>query len=310
MAATRGIRRSCVAVLALSCACAFDASGNSRGLGVLEPADDDPLDDGDGDGDGVDPDPEPEPEPEPGDDGATRTDDGASADGPADDGAEGTDDGGADDSVLETGAHDEAGTTDDGGLEEAGGTTDDGGANEGGETDDGSAIDCPVDVLELHWAESAELGGPMELLVAASAISDPEVAVSGVAESGTATFSLHFDCAGEYAVWGLVWDYYPGAYATDDPDSYYVGVGGPEPTWRYGCQTGEESSGLSWQRLESLDDQPCDTTPLVLSVVDGADVELTFRNREAGSMSEVAGIAAIVVSNDPDADPYDLYAPY
>jgi len=299
-----GIRRAIAACscLALADACSFNASGNSRGVGVLQEADDEV---GEGDDDDASPDPEPEPEPEPGDEGATRTDDGSAS---ADDRGEESDGtgGGAEGSVLETGAHDDGGTTD--AVDEAGGM-DGGGANEGG-TDDGDANQCPTEVFELYWAESADLGDPMQLLVAEEAAEDPEVAVSAVAEQGTVTFPLHFDCAGEYAVWGLVWDYYPGAYASGDPDSYYVGVGGPEPTWRYGCQTGDDGSGLSWQRLEALDDQPCDTTPLVIAVADDGDIELTFRNREAGASSEVAGIAAIVISNDPDANPYDLYDPY
>ena len=302
-----GIRRviaasSCLALAGTS-ACAFDASGNSRGLGVLEEADD-ADDDGRGDSNSE---PEPEPEPEPSDEDDTRTDDGSSVS--ADDrGDDGDDTGGEEGSVLETGAHDDGDGTDGADIEE-GGSTDDGGANEGG-TDDGSANACPAEFFELYWAESADIGDPMQLLVAEDASQDPEVAVSSVAEEGTVTFPLHFDCAGEYAVWGLVWDYYPGAYSSEDPDSYYVGVGGPQPTWRYGCQTGDVDSGLSWQRLESLDEQPCDTTPLVIAVAGEGDIELTFRNREAGASSEIAGIAAIVVSNDPDADPYELYQPY
>jgi hypothetical protein len=304
-----GIRRAIVAcssfgigsclALAVASACSFNASGNSRGVGVLQEADDEV-----GHADDDDSSPEPEPEPEPGDDDATRTDDGsASADdrGDASDATEGGEEG----SVLESGAHDEGDVT--GEVDDGAEGTDDG-PSDG--TDDGSANGCPTEVFELYWAESADLGDPMQLSVAADAAEEPEVAVSSVAEEGTVTFALHFDCAGEYAIWGLVWDYYPGAYASDDPDSYYVGVGGPEPTWRYGCQTGYEDSGLSWQRLRALDDQPCDTTPLVIAVAGEGDIELTFRNREAGASSEIAGIAAIVISSDPEADPYELYAPY
>ncbi len=297
---------SCL-VLALAGACAFDASGNSRGLGALEPADEDPDDDGDDDGADDDGDePEPEPEPEPGDDGATRTDDGASAD---DDGGNeaGTDDG-DEGSVLETGADDDGDPTEGGDVDD-GGSTDDGAGEADADADDGADM-CPVDVLDLHWAESAAIADPMVLLPAEGAMSDPEVAVSDVAEEGTATFPLHFDCGGQYYVWALVWDYYPGAYATEDPDSFYVGIGGPEPTWRYGCQTGDVDSGLSWQKLEALTAQPCDVEPIMIDVVDGTDIELTFRNREEGWSSQVAGVAAIVISNDPDADPYSLYDPY
>jgi len=286
-------------LLASSIACAFDASGGTRGLGVLEEADDD-GDDGTDDGDRPAPEPEPEPDP----------DDGRPADaGSADDGADDGDTGGVDTSVLEAGEVDDGnvdGDTTDGGGAEA---TDDGSAEVG--TDDGNVLpDCPTDVFELHWAESADLVDPMQLLVAEEATDEPDVATSMIAEEGSVTFALHFECPGEYAIWGLVWDYYPGAYASDDPDSFYFGVGGSEPTWRYGCSTGEQDSGLSWQRLEALQSQPCDAVPVVIAVAEPGDVELTLRNREEGASSKVAGISAIVIASDPNADPYDLYAPY
>ena len=94
-----GIRRAIVAcssfgigsclALAGTSACSFNTSGNSRGVGVLQEADDEV---GHADDDDSSPEPEPEPEPEPGDDDATRTDDGsASADdrGDASDATEG-----------------------------------------------------------------------------------------------------------------------------------------------------------------------------------------------------------------------------
>lgn len=292
--------------LATSIACAFDASGSTRGLGVLEEADDDGDDGDDDDDDG--PAPEPEPEPEPNDDGRT---DAGSAD---DRGDAGEDTGGLDTSVLEAGEVDEGSAddgleTDDGGNVDAGEVTDDDGGDAG--TDDGSALpDCPAEVFELLWAGSADLADPMQLAVAEDAMDSPDVATSTIAEEGSVTFDLHFECPGEYAIWGLVWDYAPGALASDDPDSFYVGVGGPEPTWRYGCTTGEESSGLSWQRLQALQAQPCDEVPVVISVAEPGDVQLTFRNREAGGGSQVAGISAIVIATDVDANPYDLYDPY
>jgi hypothetical protein len=232
----------------------------------------------------------------------------------------------SDDANVEGGANDSR--TDDGG-----GTTpiptDEGGPTGDPATDDGSGVDagrvdstsggsestgadepdCPTDVLTLLWAEQADVGLPMEL-VPTDANMDPEVAMSVVAESGTVTFSIDFACPGQYAIWGLVWDYAPGAYGTDDPDSFYVGIGGPEATWRYGCQTAEVDSGLSWQRLMSLDAQPCDASPLVIDVAEASTVELSFRNREAGDGSMVAGISAIVVASDAMADPAGLYTPY
>lgn len=178
-----------------------------------------------------------------------------------------------------------------------------------GTTGDPDAGQCPTSVLDLYWVEQAQVMAPMEL-IAAEANDNPEVASSTVAEAGAVTVSLEFECPGEYTLWGLVWDYDPGAWAAPDPDSFYFDVGGAESTWRYGCQTTEASSGLSWQRMASLAAQPCEASYVVLQVFEAGTVELTLRNREAGDGSAVAGLAAIVVSDDPDADPATLYAPY
>ena len=176
-------------------------------------------------------------------------------------------------------------------------------------TGDAGADECPTAVLDLYWVEQADLVAPMEL-VAAEANDSPEVAISTVAEAGSVTVSLEFECPGEYTLWGLVWDYEPGPWAAPDADSFYFDVGGAEVTWRYGCQTTNVPSGLSWQRMASLTAQPCEASYVALQVVEAGTVVLTLRNREAGDGSAVAGLAAIVVSDDPDADPATLYEPY
>lgn len=223
-----------------------------------------------------------------------------------------TDDGGDPSGASDAG--EEAGSdpaSDDGSAVDAGDVDDDAGTSGAAESDSGGIEEptCPAEVFTLLWAEEADVGAPMQL-VPTDANMDPDVAASAVAESGTITFAIDFACAGEYSLWGLVWDYAPGAYGSDDPDSFYVGIGGPESTWRYGCQTAEMSSGLSWQPLQALQTQPCDAAPLIIDVAEPTSVELTFRNREAGGGSAVAGIAALVVASNPDADPTELYAPY
>lgn len=233
--------------------------------------------------------------------------------------AGGSDDGGDDrgDDRGETSAANGSGTmTGDAppGEGEDGSAIDDGAPSSTGRDDDSSSggIEepaCPQDMLALFWANEATVGAPMQL-VPTDANMAPEAAASVVAESGTVTFDVEFACPGEYTIWGLVWDYAPGAYGTDDPDSFYVGVGGPEQTWRYGCQTGEVASGLSWQPLLALQAQPCEAAPLVLDVAEAGSVQLQFRNREEGGGNAVAGIAAIVVASDGAADPTELYAPY
>lgn len=172
------------------------------------------------------------------------------------------------------------------------------------------AIDgCPHEKLDLLWAADAVVTAPMQL-VTADANGSPLAAVSSVAESGTITFTVAFDCPGTYQAWGLVWDLAPGGYASNDPDSFYVGTGDDEVTWRYGCQTGEADSGLSWQPLQSLLAQPCDVAALPIVVDAPGEVAITFRNREAGGGSSVAGIAALLVADDASSpDPYNSYTP-
>ncbi|MBC8070583.1 MAG: hypothetical protein IAG13_19785, partial [Deltaproteobacteria bacterium] len=228
-------------------------------------------------------------------------------------GADADDDGGRGDS---SGAHGDIGSTGEAvgsdGADAAdpdNGESSDASATGASGSEGGGAPACPQEVLSLLWAADAELGAPMEL-VPTDANLDPEIAASVVEDSGTVSFAIDFACPGEYSVWGLVWDYAPGGYANDDPDSFFVGVGGAEYTWRYGCQTGEQESGLSWQSLAALQVQPCDADALVIDVAAAGTVEIEFRNREAGYGSQVAGIGAIVVSSDAAADPYELYAPY
>ena len=48
----------------------------------------------------------------------------------------------------------------------------------------------------------------------------------------------------------------------------------------------------------------------MIDVAAATTVELSFRNREAGDGSNVAGIAAIVVASDSMADQASLYTPY
>ncbi|MBX7080494.1 MAG: hypothetical protein K1X88_14950 [Nannocystaceae bacterium] len=211
--------------------------------------------------------------------------------------------GASDDRGGAAGSDTTGGDVDDHGTSSSSGAPSDG---DGGAT---PPVQCPPEGVTLVWAEQAELDGPMSLYET-DANDAPQAAVSTVAEDGIVTFSLALPCEGQYAVWGLVWDYEPGAWSGEDPDSYYVGVGGPEVTWRYGCQTSAVASGLSWQRVSSLAAQPCESAPVLIEVYEPGTYELALRNREAGAGSSVAGIAAIAVSTDPDADPNQAYSPY
>jgi hypothetical protein len=282
----------CVAMLA----CAFDSGGNGFPEGVsVGDADTTAGDDGDGGGDDVTTDlpatatrgDEPD---EPMTSNVTTADPGTSATGTtaSNTTADPGDDDGADD-------HDSAASHSTSSDDDTTGTP--------------GVDECPMSIFEVYWVEQGELEPPMALAVS-DANDSPKVASSAVAESGSVTVSIDFACPGEYTLWGLVWDYDPGAWGEPDPDSFYFDVGGAESTWRYGCQTSEATSGLSWQRFASLSAQPCDASYVVLEVFEAGTVELTLRNRESGGGDQVAGIAAIAVSDDSGADPASLYDPY
>lgn len=188
--------------------------------------------------------------------------------------------------------------------------TDDEGDDDSEGEDDGANGDvCPASFHEIYWMADGDVNAPMAL-VPTDGRDQPQAAISEVAESGEVVVTIDLPCAGQYAMWGLVWDYDPGAWASPDPDSLYVDLGGGESVWRYGCQTADASSGLSWQKLSTLAAQPCDIDYVVVEAAAAGSYEVRFRNREAGDGSQVAGIAAIAVSLDLDADPGVLYEPY
>lgn len=263
--------------VALAGACSFDASGGP-GMPMLAHGDDAEMD--------VDDDAETG-EPESVDSAA---DSGADETGPATDGAT-------------TGGVDDDDRSDSSG---AGPSADDGASP----TDDsGGEVTCPTEYASIHWVDDAEVTAPANLVKVSGVEGEPNIAISTVSDAGKVTFSLSLPCAGEYYVWGLVWDYYPGAWSAPDPDSFHVGTGGDEFVWHYGCQTFGLFDALTWQSLQRLDAQPCAVQAITLEAPAAGDYVLAFRNRESGSGSVVAGIAAIVISTDPSTDPYALYAP-
>lgn len=236
---------------------------------------------------------------EPGGPGAGPGDD---PDAPADDGAPGADDGAADGDPDPGDAGDDG--ADDGSV---GDDDDDDDASDGGSSD--PQPDCEEPVELIVWAEDAQLEEPMAFGYASQAAGSPALAYSNVAEEGIVTFELDVPCAGTYSVYGLVWDNLPGAWL-DDADSLYFDVGGEEVIWRYGCQTLGQLNALSWQPLAALQAQPCLVGGVAFEVEEPGLYEISFRNREAGSDSMVAGIAALALTSDPELDPYSLYAPY
>ena len=98
----------------------------------------------------------------------------------------------------------------------------------------------------IAFAADAEVVAPMALADSSLLPGTPPVARSEVAEQGTVTFTFDVACAGEFQIWGLVWDNSPGA--DNGPDSYYATLDGEpadEYDWYYGCQTGG-NPGAAW----------------------------------------------------------------
>ncbi|MCH9685911.1 MAG: hypothetical protein K0V04_31040 [Deltaproteobacteria bacterium] len=189
------------------------------------------------------------------------------------------------------------------------GSDDDGAGSDGAPDNDTAGAECNGEVFELMWAADAAVEPPMQLDVASAAEGQPSVAKSEIAEAGQITFEVEIPCAGDYGIYGLLWDVYPADLG--GADSFHIGVGGAQEfVWRYGCQTVDEEYSLSWQALQRLEGEPCDVTPIVVEFPAPGTYAISLRNREEGSGPVAAGISALLVTSDLAADPYDAYEPY
>ncbi len=196
-----------------------------------------------------------------------------------------------------------------GGADDGAGSDD--GAGDGTQGDPADDLECPAEVFELLWVDQATVEPPMHLSEASTAQGKPAMASSEIEGAGTVRFEIEIPCAGDYRVFGLVWDVYPGVRDTEDADSFHVGVGGADEfVWRYGCQTGDEEYAMSWQSLQTLDGDACGSTALTVHFAAAGTYAISVRNIEAGSDPVVAGISALLVTSDLDADAYDAYEPY
>lgn len=154
-------------------------------------------------------------------------------------------------------------------------------------------------VKEIELVDGALVEAPMTTLVSESG--EGLVAFSGVADSGTVTFTFDLPCPGTYLVWGRVLDMWPDVHDSYDPDSFYVQAdGGPEAGWFYGCQTADKP-GYRWLRIRpGAEGAPCDSfEPWVLDLSAGLHT-LRLRNREWESGGRVAVVARVLLVNDPD----------
>ena len=200
-------------------------------------------------------------------------------------------------------------TSDDGedtiGVETEGEDETAGASSGSGEIDD---CDGAIHTATL-WAEEADVSDPMVLKESAS-LNDVMFVHSLVAGSGSATLAFTLPCSGAFRLGALVWDRYEGGSNPGNADSFYVSVDGqPFFEWVYGCTTGGQGDARwSWQWVRTY--SPCAEEDFVAELDSGTHT-LTFLNREAGeeSLSNYAGLAAILVTNDGYVDPNHFYDP-
>lgn len=130
---------------------------------------------------------------------------------------------------------------------------------------------------------------------------------------GTAAFSFEMPCTATVRAMGLVWD---AAEGIDNADAYLVGVDMDEAAletegawWHYGCAT--EARGWSWEDL-SDDGEACEGPGPIEFMLEAGSHHLQIANREQVNNApqyNFTGIAAIVITNDPTADPSAEYDP-
>ena len=143
------------------------------------------------------------------------------------------------------------------------------------------------------------LFSPMQL----GTFQEIEYAFSPSENAGGIRFSFEVDCPSTYRLFGLVRDDMAGTSGCCDPDSFRIeGPEGLDDIWFYGCDT--DAAGWSWLQMEAGEDAvSCDqTAPLLLPLSAGLH-EFTLRNREGADGRAVAGIAEVVLTNDPDYAP-------
>lgn len=162
----------------------------------------------------------------------------------------------------------------------------------------------------IIWVEEAILGNGVNTQMSNALPGNPLIAYGREAGTGTITFPFEVACPAEFRVYGLVWDDEAGA--NNGADSFYVSAdGGTEIVWSYGCQTwGNPDQNWSWLDVRAWNSPPCNVQGISYTLEAGAH-EITLRNREnAGWGDDIAAVAAIIVTSDPNTDPDAIYDPH
>lgn len=156
-----------------------------------------------------------------------------------------------------------------------------------------------VKILEL--VDDAVIMWPMEKEW--SQFGEGTLASSPSANQGTVDFTINVPCSDNYILWGRVVDQYVGAHDYD-PDSFFVNAGGlGEVTWIYGCQTDGNQFKWSWERVQQNFNSSCNGPAAVTVPLAAGTHHIVLRNRESENDGARAGIARLIVTNDPNFVP-------
>lgn len=136
---------------------------------------------------------------------------------------------------------------------------------------------------------------------------------SVMANQGTAALSFDIPCTDEAIFWALTWDSGEGV---DNADAYRFGLdqSTEEVTeeggrWEYGCDN--NAIRWAWYRIRETGFE-CDPDGELEVMLEEGEHHLQINNAEPVSGNpqfNFTGIAALVVTNDPDFDPSTEYDP-
>lgn len=136
---------------------------------------------------------------------------------------------------------------------------------------------------------------------------------SVMANQGTAALSFDIPCTDDAIFWALAWD---SGEEVDNADAYQIGLdqSAEEVTedgvrWEYGCDN--NAIGWAWYRVRETGFE-CDPDGELEATLDEGEHHLQINNAEPVSGSpqfNFTGLAALVVTNDPEYDPRTEYDP-
>ena len=201
---------------------------------------------------------------------------------------------------------------------DGGRTTDDDTSESSTSASESSNCDDAV-ATALLWVQDAETTN-VEILASTQlppVDGDPvQFARSFNAAEGDARFDFEVNCTGPVYAWALVWDADGESTVHSDSLLFAYDDEPPDvadrPVWPYGCASDFEGAAWRWHPLSRGTEPECRLDRVVVDLDPGPH-SLTLTNAETGGqpgpVNNYAGLAAIVLSSDPETAPATLYDP-